>query len=437
MFFEFSSISTITVGISLFLILLFLWRNTRRQKDLPPGPSLLPFLGNSLILLKTDIPGVFRGLRKIYGDIFCLYVGTKPFVVINGYKMLKDIFMKNGEMFSDRPADMRSNDGKSRGIIGTSGELWKVHRKFAMTTLRNFGLGKTCMESTIKSEIECLLETIKLERGQPIDMSDAIRRSIANIICSVAFSKRFEDGDGRFLGLTKNIEDLSKRRGINVGLGFKAWFKFLPIDIFGIKHLQSIFEQTNDYLREVYDEHVQTFDGDCIRDYIDAFIQEQKSAELNGVVSDFTELSDLFQAGTEATTTALRWALLYMLKYPKTQDKIRAEIDELIGSGNAPSLKDRSNMHYTEAFISETLRYACIAPMAAPHCATKPFSLGPRVSLGQSLAEMELFLFLTILVQLFIFTRPDVENDTHLDIVGVRGIVHIPTPYRLCANLRL
>ncbi|KAL5006907.1 hypothetical protein ScPMuIL_015713 [Solemya velum] len=385
------------------------------------------------------------------------------------------------------------------------------------------------MESTIKSEIECLLETIKLERGQPIDMSDAIRRSIANIICSVAFSKKFEDGDGGFLGLTKNIEDLLKRRSINVGLGFKAWFKFLPVDIFGIKHLQSIFEQTNDYLREVYDEHVQTFDGDCIRDYIDAFIQEQKSAELNGVVSDFTvpqalgELSDLFQAGTEATATALRWALLYMLKYPKTQDKIRAKIDELIGSGNAPSLKDRSNMHYTEAFISETLRFACIAPMAPPHCATQDFKLGdlliPKASivvpnlesvlsdpeiwanpnqfsperfldengrciqrdelipfslvsrdllvltltggrwnilnymamnkqnkhtlsrttccLGQSLAEMELFLFLTILVQQFIFTRPDDENDTHLDIVGVRGIVPIPTPYRLCANLRL
>ncbi|KAL5007307.1 hypothetical protein ScPMuIL_016113 [Solemya velum] len=419
------------------------------------------------------------------------YCFIKPFVAHTERN-----FYENGEVFSDRPAGLRFIDGESRGIAGTSGELWKIHRKFAMTTLRNFGMGKTCMESTIKSEIGCLLETIKMERGQPIDLADTIHISIANIICAVAFSKRFEDGDGEFLGLWKNIEDLLKRKGVTVGLRSK-FLEFLPIDIFGIKHFQSIFKQTNDYLREVYEEHVQTFDGDRIRDYTDAFIQEQKSAELNGVVSDFTvpqalgELTDLFQAGTETTATTLRWALLYMLKYPETQDKIRAEIDEFIGSGNAPSLKDRSIMHYTEAFISETLRFACIVPMAAPHCATRdfklgdllipkasivvpnlesvlsdpeiwenpdqfsperfldengrciqrdeliPFSLGPRVCLGQSLARMELFLFLTILVQQFIFTRPDDEKDTPLDIVGVRGIVHIPTPYRLCAKHRL
>lgn len=102
----------------------------------------------------------------------------------------------------------------------------------------------------------------------------------------------------------------------------------------------------------------------------------------NSLIVSFTvpqalgELTDLFQAGTETTATSLRWALLYMLKFPGVQARIRTEVDEVIGSGNVPSLKDRDSMNYTEAFISETLRFSCIVPMAAPHYSTQDFQLG-------------------------------------------------------------
>ena len=41
-------------------------------------------------------------------------------------------------------------------------------------------------------------------------------------------------------------------------------------------------------------------------------------------------ISDLFMAGTETTTTTLRWMVLYMIRHTDIQDQCRKEIHEVI-----------------------------------------------------------------------------------------------------------
>jgi len=42
-------------------------------------------------------------------------------------------------------------------------------------------------------------------------------------------------------------------------------------------------------------------------------------------------VSQLYIAGTETTTTSLRWAFLYLVLYPEMQEKIYQEIKSTIG----------------------------------------------------------------------------------------------------------
>ncbi|XP_053095087.1 cytochrome P450 2K6-like [Pangasianodon hypophthalmus] len=139
---------------------------------------------------------------------------------------------------------------------------------------------------------------------------------------------------------------------------------------------------------------------------------------------------NLFVAGTDTTSTTLRWGMLLMAKYPHIQVRVHEEIDRVIG-GRQPVVEDRKNLPYTDAVIHEIQRLANIIPMSLPHTTS-----WRRVCLGESLARMELFLFFSSLLQHFRFTPPPGVSEDQLDLTGVVGITVNPSPHKLCAVKR-
>jgi len=58
-------------------------------------------------------------------------------------------------------------------------------------------------------------------------------------------------------------------------------------------------------------------------------------------------------------------------------------------------------------------------------------SLGKRNCLGESLAKMELFLFLSVVVQRYRLTCPPGDEVSYAALDGEFGIFHKPRPYRI------
>lgn len=164
---------------------------------------------------------------------------------------------------------------------------------------------------------------------------------------------------------------------------------------------------------------------------------------------------------------------------------MRNEINDVIGTSRFPSLEDKQNLPYCEAVIHETLRIGTIAPLSVPHGLAsdlkfngftipkdallipnlysvffdekifpdpydfKPerfldekgnlkntdkvlaFSLGRRVCLGEALARMELFLFVTSLIQRFTLEAGDIRNIPSEK--GTMGITYAPKDFVLKA----
>ena len=90
-----------------------------------------------------------------------------------------------------------------------------------------------------------------------------------------------------------------------------------------------------------------------------------------------------FIAGTEPTTSVLSFALLYMVREPDVQDRVRAEIHDVLGTSRFPESSDRQDLPFTEATIMEIQRMANVTPRGLlPHS-----NMGGPVKVNTALNE--------------------------------------------------
>ena len=83
-------------------------------------------------------------------------------------------------------------------------------------------------------------------------------------------------------------------------------------------------------------------------------------------------INEFFAAGTETTSTTLRWALLFLIHHPDWQTKLQRDIDEVIGQGH-PKMEHKEQLPSVEVFTLEVQRLANVTPHAVPHAPTEDF----------------------------------------------------------------
>ena len=72
---------------------------------LPPGPTPLPVFGN-LFSLGADPRKSLLRLKKKYGDVFTLYMGSRRVVYLCSYDAIKEALVQLGNAFTGRPQDL-------------------------------------------------------------------------------------------------------------------------------------------------------------------------------------------------------------------------------------------------------------------------------------------------------------------------------------------
>uniref|UniRef100_A0A3B5K4K3 Cytochrome P450, family 2, subfamily N, polypeptide 13 n=1 Tax=Takifugu rubripes TaxID=31033 RepID=A0A3B5K4K3_TAKRU len=476
----------------LFISVLLLIGDYFRYKNppnFPPGPMSLPFVGSFFSVDSKHPHNYFIQMAELYGKLFSIRLGSGKIVFACGYKMVKEAIVTQADNFVDRPFNAfgdRIYMGQRDGLFQNNGEVWKRQRHFALSTLRNFGLGKNILEQSICEEAQHLLEEMRSHGGKPFDPASLFTRAVSNIICQLVMGKRFEYSDHKFQMLLKYLSELLVLEGSFWGQLYQAFPSVM-------KHLpgphNKVFSHYNhlkDFMNEEIQNHKKNLNHNNPRDYIDAFIIEMdKNKDTN---LGFTETNlvlcslDLFLAGTQTTATTLLWALVYLINNPDIQEKVQAEIDQVIGQTRQPTMADRPNLPYTDAVIHEIQRMGNIVPLNASRMAVKdttlggyfipkgtsllpiltsvlfdknewetpdkfnpghfldaegkfkkreaflPFSAGKRVCLGEGLVKMELFLFFVSLFQKFSYS---VSGGAELSTEGITGITRVPHPFEI------
>ncbi|CAJ0928393.1 unnamed protein product [Ranitomeya imitator] len=206
----------VLVYFSIFIALFIYWINGIRKSTakMPPGPMPLPVIGN---LHMVDLNRPHESLMQLsekYGEVFTLHFGPKKMVILAGYKIIKEALVTRAEDFGERAItpvfDIISN---GHGIILSNGEQWKSMRRFTLSTLRDFGMGKRSVEARIQDELMPLIESFSSHNGKPFNPHMLINTAVSNVICSIIFGKRFEYDDPEFEKLIHMLDENVKLMG--------------------------------------------------------------------------------------------------------------------------------------------------------------------------------------------------------------------------------
>ncbi|XP_076987898.1 cytochrome P450 2A13-like [Tamandua tetradactyla] len=456
------------------MVLMSVWRQRKFWGKLPPGPTPLPFIGNYLQLNTEQMYSSLMKLRERYGPVFTVHLGTRRIVVLCGQEAVKEALVDQAEEISGR-GEQATFDWlfKGYGVVFSNGERAKQLLRFSITTLRDFGFGKRGIEERIQEEAGFLLEAFRDTPGAFVDPTFFLSRVVSNVISSIVFGDRFDYKDKEFLSLLRMMLGSFQFTATSMVQLYEMFYpvmKHLPgPQQQAFKELQGL----EDFIAKKVERNQRTLDPNSPRDFIDSFLirkqQEQKNPNTEFFLKNLVLTTlNLFFAGTETISTTLRYGFLLLMKHPDVEAKVHEEIDGVIGKNRQPKFEDRAKMPYTEAVIHEIQRFGDVIPMGLARRVTKdtkfrdflipkgtevfpmlgsalrdpkfssnprdfnpqhfldekgqfkkndafvPFSIGKRNCFGEGLARMELFLFLTAIMQNFHFKSPQSPQDIDL-----------------------
>ena len=477
-------------------------RHRSRAKNFPPGPRQLPFIGNLLDMPTFNHVTMKALAKQYGAIYTLNIMGHDVFVVTNIDLAWEALVRKGNVFAgrSDSYVGHALHQGQQAIIFGDYTARWKLLRKVAHSALRMFGSGIENLEQKVQREVDELCHRLSESRGVAINPKSAISLGVMNVICACLFEARFAEGDEYLKEMSEMIDESIYLAGSGALLEMVPFMKFLPLGIHKrIKHNINLREKL---FSSKFQERMKTYKEGTIRDITDALIKalndtETEDSKMKGILNGTylrNTLIDLTGAGSDTTASYLTWSFLYLAAFPEIQAKIHRELDDVIGRDRQPRFKDRSSLPYLEATIMEIMRHCSFVNATLPHrvrndttlggydipenseviidlraihhdpnhwqdpdsfdptrflnedgsfiCPATfsflPFGGGPRGCLGQTLAKIEIFLFLTRVLQQFSLELPPGSSppDFEPPVEPIARGLLLPSPYKLCVKRR-
>ncbi|KAF8018538.1 hypothetical protein BT93_H3423 [Corymbia citriodora subsp. variegata] len=379
----------------LFSILIFIKRSRKHRhgdisrsqpKHLPSPSPRLPLIGHLHLL--TDMPHhTLANLACQLGPIFHLQLGQVPTVVISSPKLARLVLKTHDRVFANRPqliAAQYLSFGCSDVTFSSYGPYWRQARKICVTELlspKRVGSFQLVREE----EMARLLGVLRSLSGLEVDMSKVFFGLANDVLCRVAFGKRFitessEEGEKNHLvRVLTEAQDLLA--GFSMGDFFPRWGWVNWVT--GLeRRLQNNLVSLRGVCDEIIGEHVKkrerrimSIDADDDReDLLDVLMSiQQEDLEvpitddnLKALVLIVISTQDMFVAGTDTTAATLEWTMTELARNPRVMKKAQEEVRRNAPTSDKLWERHLHELHYLKAVIKETMRLHPPVPLLVP-----------------------------------------------------------------------
>ena len=422
-----------------------------------------------------------------YGHIYSIKLGSRLAVVINGASAIRDGLLKRSYFFAGRPAlfslEVVSGGGHGLAFAGYS-RKWTILRRICEKAVHG-SISNGIVYGKIKEESRRLVQFFQRLEGKPLNILHGIHFATANVMLCLLFDTSFEYDNEDLLEILEDEHAFQDAMGLANAVDLFPWLKYFTSSN-TTKRLQRLADNLLNMIEKLYRNSKRDYQPGIVRCLADSLITAAEVGSQSNKENNLTEkdlihtLFDMFGAGFDTIALTIHWAAAYLIVYSDIQRELHQELDRALPKGRPPTFEDRNKLPLLQATIYELLRITSLLPEAIPHSTTAdltiagytipkdtlvlvnlwsanhdpkvwkdpdvfnpkrfldeeghvfdpkdmpsflPFSAGRRKCLGESLAYMELFAFLGILLQNFRFTQEGLDpNQQGVNLTPKFGI---------------
>ncbi|MFD8594408.1 cytochrome P450 [Kitasatospora sp. NPDC059646] len=315
----------------------------------PPGPSraATPVL---LARMAADRLSVMTGAAAAYGDAVRLPLGPKTLYFFNHPDHVRRVLTDNSANYHKGIGLVHARRALGDGLLTSEGELWRAQRKVIQPVFQARRINRQA--DVIAEEAAALAERLRRTAGTgPVD----IRQEMTSLTLGVLGRTLLDADLGAYESIGEAFE-IVQDQAIFEMMSLSSVPSWVPLP------LQLRFRRARAELDRIVaalaDERRRRPASDGTRDdvlsrLVDATADERDPVARRTRMRD--ELVTLLLAGHDTTASTLSWTLYLLDRHPEVGDRVRAEVDEVLGD-RLPGIEDMHRLTYTSMVLQEVMR---------------------------------------------------------------------------------
>ncbi|ETW78112.1 cytochrome P450 monooxygenase 69 [Heterobasidion irregulare TC 32-1] len=350
----------------------------KQGNTIPNGPWGMPIVGSFPFLTRYPELTLDYWAKK-FGDMYSIWLGNQLFVVVSDPKIIKDLMVTNGAVFSSRKEMFVKSQTifKGRGITATPyNERWRKHRRIAWSWLHQRAVdGYT---PVLDREATAMIKNLYIASqagAVPINPQPHAGRCSLNNMLTIVFGMRTDSLDHPLVGLALRLsrEFMNCTGPVSNLVDFVPLLQHLPTSMRsrGVKLHEELIETYGGMVKDI---EAQLKEGTPVPDCAAKTMVESREKEgLDDL--DMAILASAFMiGGVETTAGIMQWFSALIPAYPAVQKKAQEELDRVVGRDRLPAVEDEPNLPYCRAIIKEVERVHNPFWLGTPHAVSEDFT---------------------------------------------------------------
>ncbi|CAA7021889.1 unnamed protein product [Microthlaspi erraticum] len=368
----------------------------KKPKDcfnLPPSPPSLPIIRHLHLILSALTHKSLQKLSTRYGPLLHIRIFSVPIILVSSASVAYEIFKSHDVNISSRGAAAIDESllFGSYGIVNAPyGDYWKFMKKLIVTKLlRQQALDDS--RGVRAEELHRFYGSIldKARKNETVEIAKEAMMLMNNILCRMVMGRCLSEVNGeaeRVRGLVGESYGLTKK--VFLAAILRRPLEKLRIPLFKTD-IMDVSNRFNELLERLLVEHKEKLEEehhsmDMMDVLLEAYGNESSEYKItrNQIKSFFVEF---FVGGTDTSVQTTQWTMAEIINNPNVLERMREEIDYVVGKSRLIQETDITNLPYLQAVVKEGLRLHPPAPFVTrtfqERCEVKGFDIPEKTTL--------------------------------------------------------